>query len=54
MLTNPLNLIWGIQRRVTMEVDKDIRTREFIIVLTARVAVEIEEDEAVVKYTNIG
>ena len=54
LLTNPLNLIWGIQRRITMEVDKDIRTREFIIVLTARVAVEIEEDEAVVKYINIG
>lgn len=54
MLTNPLNLIWGIQRRVTMEVDKDIRTREFIIVVTVRVAVEIEEDEAIVKYINIG
>ncbi len=54
MLTNPLNLIWGIQRRVTMEVDKDIRTREFIIVVTVRVAVEIEEDEAIVKYINVG
>ena len=54
MLTNPLNLIWGIQRKVTMEVDKDIRARTFIIVVHCRVAVEIEEDEAVVKYINIG
>ena len=45
LLTNPLNLIWGIQRRVTMEVDKDIRTREFIIVLTARVAVEVRPSD---------
>jgi len=54
ILTNPLNLIFGIQRRITMEVDKDIRARAFIIVVTARVAYEIEEDEAVVKYINIG
>jgi HK97 family phage major capsid protein len=53
LFTNPLNLIFGIQRRVTIEYDKDIRTREFIIVLTTRVACEIEEDDAVVKYLNI-
>ena len=39
---------------ITIEYDKDIRARNFIIVLTARVAYEIEEADAVVKYTNIG
>jgi len=51
---NPLNLLFGIQRRVTMEYDKDIRARVFIVVLTARVAVQVEETDAVVAYTNIG
>lgn len=53
LFTNPLNLIFGIQRQITIEYDKDITTREFIIVLTARVATQIEEIEAVTKYTNI-
>lgn len=54
LFTNPLNLIFGIQRDIMVEYDKDIRTREFIIVLTARVAYEIEEVDAIVKYQNIG
>lgn len=54
LMTNPLNLIFGIQRRITMEYDKDIRARTFIIVLTARVANQIEETDAVVAYQNIG
>lgn len=54
LFTNPLNLIFGIQRRITLEYDKDIRSRVFIIVLTSRVALAIEEVDAVVKYINIG
>lgn len=54
LFTNPLNLIFGFQRRVTIEYDKDIEARVFKIVLTARVAMQIEETNAVVKYTNIG
>lgn len=53
LLTNPLNLIFGIQRQIQIETDKDIRAREYIIVLTARVDFKIEEVDAVVKYTNI-
>lgn len=53
LFTNPLNLIFGIQRNVMIEYDKDIRTREFIVVLTARVAAQIEEETAVVKTTGI-
>lgn len=52
--TNPNNLIFGIQRRVNIEYDKDIRARKFIIVLTARVDFQIEEPDAVVAITNIG
>ena len=54
LLTNPMNLLFGIQRNIHVEVDKDIRTREYIIVLTARVDFQVEEVLAAVKYTNIG
>ena len=54
IFTNPKNLIWGVQRKVNMEWDKDITTRVLQIVLTARVAIEIEEYEATVVYNNIG
>lgn len=53
IFTFPQNLIFGIQREVRVETDKDIRSREYIIVLTARVALQIEEEAATVKYTNI-
>lgn len=54
LFCNPLNLIFGFQRRVTIEYVKDIEARVFKIVLTARVAIAIEEINAVVKYQNIG
>jgi len=53
LLTFPQNLLFGIQRDVRVETDKDIRSREYIIVLTARVAIQIEDEDASVKYTNI-
>lgn len=54
LLTFPLNMIFGIQRQIHIETDKDIRSREYIIVLTMRMDFQFEEEEAVVKYTNIG
>lgn len=54
IFTDPMNLIMGIQRDVTMEYDKDITTRQFIIVLTARVDFKIEEETACVRYASIG
>ena len=51
---NPLNLIMGIQRQIMMEFDKDITTREYIIVLTVRLDFQVEEAEAAVVYNNIG
>lgn len=53
LFTDPRNLIMGVQRDISMEYDKDIRSREYIIVLTARVAFEVEEDDALVYYKNI-
>jgi hypothetical protein len=53
LFTDPMNLIFGIQRNIMIEYDKDIRARVFIIVLTCRVDFQIEEVNAVVKYTGI-
>lgn len=52
--TNPNNLIFGIQRRINIEYDKDIRARKFIVVLTARVDFQVEEKDAIVTLTNVG
>ena len=53
LYTDPLNLIFGIQRQVSMEFDKDITQRVYIIVLTCRVDFQIEEPDAIVGYENI-
>jgi hypothetical protein len=53
LYADPLNLIFGIQRNIQIEYDKDITQRVFIIVLTARVAFEIEEIDAIVKTTGL-
>lgn len=52
--TNPKNLIFGIQRKVNIEYDKDIRARKFIVVVTARVDFQIEETDALVLISNMG
>jgi hypothetical protein len=53
LFTDPMNLIFGIQRNIMIEYTKDIRARQFIIVLTARVAFAIEEVNAVTKYSGL-
>ncbi len=53
LITMPKNLLMGIQRKVTIETDKDIRSREYIIVLTARVASQVEDTDGVVQLINI-
>lgn len=54
LTTNPLNMIFGIQRDIHIETDKDITSRVYIIVLTMRMDFKYEEEEAVVKYINLG
>lgn len=53
ILTHPKNIITGISRRMSIEVDKDIRSRMFIIVLTTKIDCKFEEEDAVVKITKI-
>lgn len=53
LVTFPQNLLWGIRRDISVETDKDIRSREYIIVLTLRIATQIDDSDAVVKITNI-
>lgn len=53
LYSDPKNLIFGVQRDVSIEFDKDIRARTFIIVLTTRIALQVEETEAVVKTTGL-
>lgn len=52
-LTMPKNLIFGLRRTVSVETDKDIRSREIIIVLTLRAGLQIETEDATVKFTNV-
>lgn len=54
LFTNPQNIIFGIQRNIRIEQGRDIRSREVIIVLTARVDVQIEETDAISKVVNLG
>lgn len=53
ILTHPKNIVTGISRRMTIEVDKDIRARMFIIVLTTKIDAVFEEEDAVVKINKI-
>lgn len=53
ILTHPKNILWGLSRNVRVEVDKDIRERKFIIVLTAKMDTQFEEEDAVAKAINI-
>jgi hypothetical protein len=53
LLTYPQNILFGIQRQIQIETEKDIRARSIIIVLTARVDVKWDDQEAVVKYINV-
>jgi len=53
LLVHPLNLIFGVQRDIMFETDKDITSRVYIIVVTARVALQVEEELAGVKVINL-
>ena len=53
VLTDPRNIIFGLQRNIRIETDRNIQERQIDIVLTARVAVQLEEEDAVVKINNV-
>ncbi len=54
LLVAPKNILWGMQRDVRIETARDIRERVIIVVITARIAHKYEEEDMVVKATNIG
>jgi len=53
ILTYPKNVIWGVQRQIMIETDRDIRARVLIIVLTMRCDIRYEENDAVVLATGL-
>lgn len=54
LLIDPANVIFGVQRNMRMEFDKDTRERVIIIVLTLRFDFKLEQEDQVVKAINIG
>jgi len=54
LVTFPQNLLFGIQRDISIESDKDIRSREYIIVLTCRTALQVDDVDAGVVISEIG
>ncbi|MDT3494903.1 phage major capsid protein [Bacillus toyonensis] len=53
LLTHPKNIVVGMSRNIRIEVDKDIRARKFIIVLTAKMDTKFEEEDAVAKVIKV-
>lgn len=53
LFSYPQNIIFGIQRDIMIETDKDITSRVLIIVLTMRIAIQAEEADVIVKVDNI-
>lgn len=53
LLTHPQNIIVGFHRDVSIETDKDISARQYIIVVTCRVGLALEEKDAAAKLVNI-
>lgn len=49
IFTWPKNFILGVQRKIMIETDRDIRARVLIVVLTMRIDIKWEEEDAVVK-----
>lgn len=54
IFTFPSNCLWGVQRDLRVETDRDIRARTNIIVMHMRVDFLYDDELAVVKYINIG
>lgn len=53
MLINPKNIVWGVHRDITYEFDRQPRKRIIEITMTMKIDFKLEEEDAVVKMTNI-
>jgi hypothetical protein len=53
ILTHPKNLVAGFWRKVKFETDYDVRSGEWILVPSLRLGVQWQEEDAVVKISNV-
>lgn len=54
LFIDPANILFGVQRNMRMEFDRDTRERVLIIVFTMRFDFKLEQEDMVVKAINIG
>jgi len=54
IFVDPKNLIFGVQRDVMIETDRIIRERVIVVVVTLRIAIAVETEDALVVVTGIG
>lgn len=54
LMIDPSNILFGVQRNMRLEYDKDTRERVLIMVFTMRFDFKLEQEDMVVKATNIG
>jgi hypothetical protein len=54
LFTYPQNIIWGVQRDIMIETDRDIRARVIQIVVTMRIDFKAETSTAIVVGENVG
>lgn len=54
LFIDPSNILFGVQRNMRMEFDRDTRERVLIIVFTMRFDFKLEQEDMVVKAINIG
>lgn len=54
LFLDPTNILFGVQRNMRMEFDRDSRERVLIIVFTMRFDFKLEQEDMVVKAINIG
>ena len=54
LMIDPSNILFGVQRNMRLEFAKDTRERVLIMVFTMRFDFKLEQEDMVVKATNIG
>jgi HK97 family phage major capsid protein len=54
LMLDPTNILFGVQRNMRMEFDRDTRERVLIIVFTMRFDFKLEQEDMVVKAINLG
>ena len=53
ILTNPANIVWGVHRDITIDMERKPRKRVIEVTMTMRVDVKLEREEAAVKIIKI-